>query len=145
MKSVKANISNFQHVDIEIEDAGVILLEMRSGAIGTMNYNVNAYKKNMEGSITLFGEKGTIKIGGQYLNTIEYQSIEGKNIEVNELGNPANDYGFYQGSMSNHDKVYENLLKAIDDADTQFASAYEGMKTVEIIERILEAASKNTP
>ncbi len=145
VKSVKANISNFQHVDIEIEDAGVILLEMRSGAIGTMNYNVNAYKKNMEGSITLFGEKGTIKIGGQYLNTIEYQSIEGQNIEVNELGNPANDYGFYQGSMSNHDKVYENLLKAIDDADTQFASAYEGMKTVEIIERILEAASKNTP
>jgi predicted dehydrogenase len=144
VKSVKANISNFQHYEIDIEDAGVILFEMTSGAIGTMNYNVNAYKKNMEGSITLFGEKGTIKIGGQYLNTIEYQSIEGQNIEVNELGNPANDYGFYQGSMSNHDKVYENLLIALDDSETQFASAYEGMKTVEIIDRIFEATSKNT-
>ena len=145
VKSVKATISNFQHDKINIEDAGLVLFEMASGAIGTMNYNVNAYKKNMEGSITLFGEKGTIKIGGQYLNTIEYQSIEGQHIDVNELGNPANDYGFYQGSMSNHDKVYENLLKALDDAETQFASAYEGMKTVEIIEMIFKAASINKP
>jgi len=141
VKSVKANISNFQHAKTDIEDAGVVLFEMNSGAIGTMNYNVNAYKKNMEGSITLFGEKGTIKIGGQYLNTIEYQSIEGQHIDVNEMGNLANDYGFYQGSMSNHDKVYENLLKAMDDSDSQFASAYDGMKTVEIIEMIFKAAS----
>jgi predicted dehydrogenase len=141
VKSVKANISNFQHAEIDIEDAGVVLFEMNSGAIGTMNYNVNAFKKNMEGSITLFGEKGTIKIGGQYLNTIEYQSIEGQHIDVNEMGNPANDYGFYQGSMSNHDKVYENLLKAIDDSDSQFANAYDGMKTVEIIDMIFKAAS----
>ena len=144
VKSVKANISNFQHAEIDIEDAGVVIFEMTSGAIGTMNYNVNAYKKNMEGSITLFGDKGTIKIGGQYLNTIEYQSIEGQLIDVNELGNPANDYGFYQGSMSNHDKVYENLLKAIEDSDSQFASAQDGMKTVEIIEMIFEAASQKT-
>jgi hypothetical protein len=141
VKSVKAKIYNFQHAEIDIEDAGVVLFEMNNGAIGTMNYNVNSYKKNMEGSITLFGEKGTIKIGGQYLNTIEYQSIEGEQIDVNELGNPANDYGFYQGSMSNHDKVYENLLKAIDDSDSQFASAHDGMKTVEIIEMIFKAAS----
>ena len=145
VKSVKATISNFQHDKIDIEDAGVVLFEMTSGAIGTMNYNVNTFKKNMEGSITLFGEKGTIKIGGQYLNTIEYQSIEGQHVDVNELGNPANDYGFYQGSMSNHDKVYENLLKAIDDADCQFASAHDGKKTVEIIDMIFEAATKNTP
>jgi predicted dehydrogenase len=144
VKSVKATISNFQHNKIDIEDAGVVLFEMSSGAIGTMNYNVNTFKKNMEGSITLFGEKGTIKIGGQYLNTIEYQSIEGQHIDLNEMGNPANDYGFYQGSMSNHDKVYENLLKAIDETDSQFASAHEGLKTVEIIEMIFEAASKNT-
>jgi len=141
VKSVKAKISNFQHAEIDIEDAGVVLFEMNNGAMGTMNYNVNSYKKNMEGSITLFGEKGTIKIGGQYLNTIEYQSIEGEQIDVNEFGNPANDYGFYQGSMSNHDKVYENLLKAIDDSDSQFASAHDGMKTVEIIEMIFKAAS----
>lgn len=144
VKSVKANISNFQHAEIDIEDTGVVLFEMNSGAIGTMNYNVNAFKKNMEGSITLFGDKGTIKIGGQYLNTIEYQSIEGQHIDLNELGNPANDYGFYQGSMSNHDKVYENLLKAIEESDNQLASADDGLKTVEIIEMIFEAASKNT-
>jgi predicted dehydrogenase len=145
VKSVKAIISNFQHAEIDIEDAGVVLFEMTNGAIGTLNYNVNAYKKNMEGSIILFGDKGTIKIGGQYLNTIEYQSIEGQQIDMNEIGNPANDYGFYQGSMSNHDKVYENLLKAIDDSDSQFASAHEGMKTVEIIEMIFEAASNYNP
>jgi hypothetical protein len=43
--------------------------------------------------------------------------------------------------MSNHDKVYENLLKAIDDSDSQFANAYDGMKTVEIIDMIFKAAS----
>ena len=55
------------------------------------------------------------------------------------IGNIANDYGFYQGSMSNHDKVYENLLIALDNPAHLFASAEEGLKTVEIIERIYAA------
>ncbi len=142
--AVDAYIQNYLHPEIEIEDTGVVLFKMKSGVIGTLNYNVNAFQKNMEGSFTLFGEKGTVKIGGQYLNTIEYQSLEGQQIHLNDLGNPSNDYGFYQGSMSNHDKVYSNLIAAIDDHESKFASAFEGMKSVEIIEMIYAAAVSNS-
>ena len=136
VKTVKAFARNFHHPTIEIEDTGIAILEMISGAIGTLNYTVNAFEKNMEGSFTLFGEKGTVKIGGQYLNTLEYQSIDGEKIEIEASGNESNHYGFYQGTMSNHDKVYENLIEALQNNNHDFASAQDGLKTVEIIEKI---------
>ena len=95
----------------------------------------------MEGSITLFAEKGTVKIGGQYLNTIEYQKLEGEELPNINISAKANDYGIYQGSMSNHDKVYENLIKAMQDEDHPFSNAYDGLKTVEVIERIYNSVS----
>ena len=61
---------------IEFEDTGVVILKFYNGAIGTINYTVNSYEKNMEGSLTILAEKGTVKIGGQYLNELEYQNIE---------------------------------------------------------------------
>ncbi len=140
VKSVKAITKNYEHPLIEIEDCGVVLLEMIGGAIGTLNYTVNSYNKNMEGSFSIFGEHGTVKIGGQYLNELEYQCIEGEPVKALAPGNVANNYGFYQGSMSNHHKVYENLVQAIKDPRYEFASAFEGMKTVEIIEKIYTAA-----
>ena len=139
--SVKTCTKNFAHTSIEFEDTGVVLFEMKTGAIGSLNYNVNSFNKNMEGSFTVFGEKGTIKIGGQYLNELEYCSVEGIYNPELPKGNPANGYGFYQGSMSNHDKVYENLIKALEDDNHEFASAEEGLKTVEIIERIYKTPS----
>lgn len=142
VKTVKSVLKNFEHRVLEIEDSGVVIIEMLNGAIGTLNFTVNSFKKNMEGSFTIFGEQGTVKIGGQYLNELEYQCISGGCIEALPAGNPANAYGFYQGSMSNHDKVYENLICALQDSNHEFASAFEGMKTVEIIEKIY--ASKLT-
>ena len=94
----------------------------------------------MEGSLTIFAEKVTVKIGGQYLNVLEYQNIEG--IEIKDLpeGNKANDYGQYQGSMSNHDKVYQNLANVLENNAPISANSFEGFKTVEIIEKIYKAA-----
>ena len=66
---------------IEFEDTGVVALEFYNGAIGTINYTVNSFGGNMEGSLTIFGEKGTVKIGGQYLNELEYQRIDNYKIE----------------------------------------------------------------
>jgi UDP-N-acetyl-2-amino-2-deoxyglucuronate dehydrogenase len=141
VKDVKAYLANYSHHNlIEFEDTGVVVLEFVSGAIGTINYTVNSYDKNMEGSLTLFGEKGTVKIGGQYLNELEYQEIEGYRIENLPKGNAANNYGTYVGSMSNHDKVYDNLIEVLQHNAAISTSAYEGLKTVEIIERIYKAA-----
>ena len=132
---------NFAHKNIiEFEDTGVVILEFKNGVLGTINYTVNSYQKNMEGSLTIFGEKGTVKIGGQYLNELEYQQIQDHDIPSLPVGNKANEYGFYQGSMSNHDKVYENLVEVLHNNAQMAASSYDGLKTVEIIEKIYAVA-----
>ena len=140
---VAAMMGNFAHQGIiEFEDTGVVILKFTNGAIGTINYTVNSFQKNMEGSLTIFGEKGTVKIGGQYLNELEYQNIEDYRIENLPEGNKANNYGNYTGSMSNHDKVYDNLIEVLTHNAAITTSSYEGMKTVEIIQKIYKAAHK---
>ena len=141
LKRAFAITSNFAHKDIiEFEDTGVVALEFYSGTIGTINYTVNSYNKNMEGSLTIFAEKGTVKIGGQYLNELEYQSIEGFEFTDLPKGNTANNYGTYVGSMSNHDKVYKNLIEVLQNGSAISTSSFEALKTVEIIEKIYNAA-----
>lgn len=141
IKNIQAYMGNFAHQGIiEFEDTGVVILEFYNGAIGAINYTVNSYQKNMEGSLTLFGEKGTVKIGGQYLNELEYQNIEGYKIENMPEGNKPNNYGNYVGSMSNHDKVYDNLIEVLQNNASITTNSFEGLKTVEIIEKIYKAA-----
>ena len=137
VKSAKGIGRNFAHQGvIEFEDAGVVILEFHNGAIGTINYTVNSFAGNMEGSLTIFGDKGTVKIGGQYLNELEYQRIENHKIENLPEGNKANSYGTYQGSMSNHDKVYENVIDVLQNGTSINTSSFEALKTVEIIDKI---------
>lgn len=141
VRNVQAYLGNFDHKGIiEFEDTGVVILEFQNGAIGSINYTVNSYQKNMEGSLTLFGDKGTVKIGGQYLNELEYQNIEGYKFENLPEGNKPNNYGNYVGSMSNHDKVYDNLIEVLQKNASITTNSFEGLKTVEIIEKIYKAA-----
>ena len=131
---------NFNHTDtIEFEDTGMVAIRFYNGILGTINYTVNSYRKNMEGSITIFGEKGTVKIGGQYLNELEYQQFE--DFEITDLppGNPPNNYGEYRGSMSNHDKVYANVADVLQNGSAIATNGFEGLKTVEIIDKIYRA------
>lgn len=143
VKNVEAMTKNFMHDQIiEFEDTGVALIEFFNGIIGTINYNVNSYGKNMEGSLTIFGEFGTVKIGGQYLNELEYQNIRDYKISNLPLGNPPNNYGQYVGSMSNHDKVYENVIEVLLNQGKIATNGFEGLKTVEIIDKIYNASKK---
>jgi UDP-N-acetyl-2-amino-2-deoxyglucuronate dehydrogenase len=141
VKRTYALTGNFAHKGIiEFEDTGVVALEFNNGCLGTINYTVNSYGKNMEGSLTIFGEKGTVKIGGQYLNELEYQNIQDFEFKNLPEGNKANNYGNYQGSMSNHDKIYENLVDVLTNNATISTNAFEGLKTIEIIEKIYTSA-----
>jgi UDP-N-acetyl-2-amino-2-deoxyglucuronate dehydrogenase len=144
IKKVEAITRNFNHKKIiEFEDSGVAVIEFYNGTIGTINYTVNSYLKNMEGSLTIFGELGTVKIGGQYLNELEYQNIKDFTIKDLPAGNPPNNYGQYVGSMSNHDKVYKNVVDVLQNKGTIGTNGFEGLKTVEIIDKIYMAAKRS--
>jgi predicted dehydrogenase len=143
IKRVEAITRNLNHEKIiEFEDTGVVIMEFYNGIIGTINYTVNSFEKNMEGSLTIFGEKGTVKIGGQYLNELEYQNIADFKITDLPEGNPPNNYGQYIGSMSNHDKVYENVIDVLVNNGSIGTNGFEGLKTVEIIDKIYSSAGR---
>lgn len=139
---VQAITGNYNHKGvIEFEDSGVVIGVFDNGALGSVNFSVNSYSKNMEGSLTLFCEHGTVKVGGQYLNELEYHCTNEQSLEDVPIVHKANDYGEYQGSMSNHDKVYENVVDVLRNGGTIGTTGYEGLKTVEIIEKIYAAST----
>jgi len=123
--------------DIDIEDNGVANLKFESGTLASITWTTCVFNKNYEGSILIVGEKGTIKIGGTYLNKIEFWDVENhpldENIEFNDL---PNNYGKYQGTSSNHDKVVASLVQEIRFGNVKNVEGYEGIKSVELIERI---------
>jgi UDP-N-acetyl-2-amino-2-deoxyglucuronate dehydrogenase len=144
VKAVNAYTANYHHKNIiEFEDTGVAVLKFNSGAMGTINYSVNSFRKNMEGSLTIVGEKGIVRIGGEYLNKLDYQNIENFVLEDLPLSNSPNDYGTYIGSMSNHDKVYQQMIDIVMNKKTVLTNELEGLKTVEIINKIYVAAKNN--
>jgi predicted dehydrogenase len=140
-KDVKAFSGNYLHKEvIDFEDTGVVILQFENNIIGTINYTVNSFKKNMEGSLTIFGEKGTVKIGGEYLNQLAYMETMEEMPLLLPAGSNANSYGTYAGSMSNHDKVYINLVEVLQGKTTMTAGSADGLRTVEMIEEIYTAA-----
>ncbi|HWK05455.1 MAG TPA: Gfo/Idh/MocA family oxidoreductase [Puia sp.] len=141
VREVVSFTDNFSHKGvIAFEDTGVACLRFEQGALGALHFSVNSYEKNMEGSVTIVAEKGTVKIGGQYLNVLEYRQVGQDSPEELPPGNPPNEYGAYQGSMSNHDKMYRHVVDVITKGIPNRFGGNEGLKTVEIIEKIYKAA-----
>lgn len=140
MLHIRGRIANENHPYTEVEDCGSFSMETQTGALVNFNFTTCSFEKNMEGSFTVFGEQGTVKIGGQYLNTIEYQCV--KDYVIPELSSyhKPNDYGKYQGSMSNHDKVIQNVIDTLRGTDTVMTNASEGKKVVELIEAMYQSA-----
>ena len=130
-------VNNFAHWhNTELEDTGSFVMKAANEAIVNFNFTTCAYQRNMEGSITIFAEKGTVKIGGQYLNTIEYQQLDGPVLPEINITAKSNDYGLYQGSMSNHDKVIKNVVDVLNHSCPIMTTAEEGREVVRIIEQM---------
>lgn len=141
IKNPKAIVKNFTHPQLQdFDDSGFAQFEFVNGGIGCINYSTSCWDKNMESSITVVGTKGSLKVGGQYMNEIEYCHI--KNYEMPELPatNPPNDYGPYKGSAANHHYVFENVLNTLKGKQKPTASSLDGLKVVGIIEKIYRAA-----
>ncbi len=134
---IQAKFNDFTHKhSTDFEDSGFISFKFVHGGMGSLNYSTAVWDKNLESSLTIIGEKGSVKVGGQYMDKVEYCHI--KDYEMPELAptNPANDYGHYKGSANNHHYVIENVVNTIKGRTTISTNALEGMKVVDIIERI---------
>ena len=141
IKEAQGWIHNYAHQhNTEVEDTGSFVLKATNNAIINFNFTTCAYERNMEGSITILAEKGTVKIGGQYLNTIEYQKTAAPTLPNINITAKANDYGLYQGSMSNHDKVIQNVVDVLHHNHAVMTSAKEGREVVKIIEQMYKGA-----
>lgn len=135
IKEAKGYIENRGHLGItQIEDTGVFSFITKSGVPGTLHYTTNSNKRNYEGSVTIFSEKATIKIGGAYLNCIEYQQPVLIKKQGLSKGNPENIYKGYTGSMNNHVGVYQEMLNLIAGRKNRIPNSYEALKSVEMIQ-----------
>jgi UDP-N-acetyl-2-amino-2-deoxyglucuronate dehydrogenase len=140
IKNIKATFADFNHANsTEFEDSGLVNFEFVNGGLGCINFSTSVWDTNMESSITVVGSKGSFKVGGQYMNEVEYCHII--NYEMPELAptNAPNDYGPFKGSAANHHYVIENVVNTLEGRDTITANALEGLKVVDIIERIYES------
>jgi UDP-N-acetyl-2-amino-2-deoxyglucuronate dehydrogenase len=134
---IQAKFNDFAHNGLtEFEDSGFINFRFVNGGMGCINYSTAVWDKNLESSLTIIGSKGSVKVGGQYMDKVEYCHI--KDYQMPELAptNPANDYGAYKGSANNHGYVIQNVTDTLKGKTTITTNALEGMKVVDIIERI---------
>jgi predicted dehydrogenase len=139
VKSVIAKMDTFTH-DIETEDTGMLIIRFKNGALGNVVYTTCTYNQNIEGSIGVFGTKGTVKIGGSYLNQLERWIVKGCPRPKLKEEITANNYGTYKGSASSHDKVIQNMVDIILKKKEDYTSGEEGIKTVAIIEAAQKSA-----
>jgi predicted dehydrogenase len=141
---INARFKDFNHTELtEFEDSGIVSFEFKKGGLGVLNYSTSIYDKNFESSVTVIAENGTIKIGGQYMNEVEYCHVKDYEMPVLPPTNPGNDYGAYKGSAQNHHYVIDNVINVLKNKGVEITTnAHEGYKVVDIIERLYQI--KNT-
>ena len=142
VKSVSASTATLSR-KIEVEESAVLQLRWHNGALGTMAVTMITYPKNLEGSITLLGEKGTVKIGGPTVNKIEHWTfadespddalIEKANTQTSQI------YGF------GHTPYYSNVLDCLQGKVKAMCDGLEGLKSLELLIAAYQSAdSGNT-
>ena len=140
---IQARFADFNHTDLtDFEDTGIVSFRFaEGGGMGTLSYSTSVWDKNLESSMLIIAENGSVKIGGQYMDKVEYCHIKDYDMPVLEPTNPGNDYGAYKGSAQNHHYVIRNVVNVLSSdnpSETITTNVLEGMKVVDIIERILK-------
>ncbi len=131
---------NFAHQDlIEFEDTIIALARFDTGVIGTLHFSINAFKENMEGSITVLGEKGSVILGGQYLNRLSYHNVQGLDVPVLLPEGPVNEYPGYKGTMNNHARVYDYFIESLKQGELRHKELSSSILTIDAIETINKA------
>lgn len=138
VSNIRSQMNNFNHEGLTQlkEDSGMVQFDFVNGGIGCINFSTSVWNKNLESSLTVIAENGSVKIGGQYMDKVEVCNV--KDYEMPELAptNPGNDYGAYKGSAANHHYVIENVVDVLKGRAPITVNALEGLKVVEMIERM---------
>lgn len=140
IEHIQAKFGDYAHERLtDFEDSGFVTFDFMKGGMGAVNYSTAVWDRNLESSLTVVAQHGSVKIGGQYMNDVEYCHV--KDYTMPELAptNPGNDYGSYKGSAQNHHLVIANVVDVLKRGGQITATAYEGVKVVGIIERIYAA------
>ena len=141
VESVMAKTSTLSR-KIEAEDTGMAVIKFRSGALGSIQVTMLTYPKNLEGSITILGEKGTVKIGGTAVNKVEHWEFadaddDDKLLEQADTA-PSSVYGF------GHEGYYRNVLSTLGGTTRPETDGRGGRKSLELILGIYESARTGT-
>lgn len=117
--------------DIEVEDTGVMSVRWRSGALGSVSVTMLTYPKNLEGSITIIGEKGTVRVGGVAVNEIQHWEFADKRPEDEKVKSASYEttsvYGF------GHPLYYDNVIKVLRGEAEPETDGREGLKSLEVL------------
>lgn len=139
VRNIKSIMHSYKKL-ASFADSGIATFEFGNNSIGCLNFSTAVWNKNFESSITIIAENGTVKIGGQYMDTIEYCDIKNYTLPQLQTTSTQNDYGSYKGSANNHHFIIDNVVDVLNDKASIATTADEGLKVVDIIERMYKAA-----
>lgn len=135
--NINSKLKDFSHQDFtEFEDSGIITFDFTNGGIGSFSFSTSVWQENLESSLTVIAENGSVKVGGQYMDRVEKCLI--KNYTMPQLSetNASNDYGTFKGSAQNHHFLYANIVEVLKNESSAQNTPEESIKVIEIIERI---------
>ncbi len=140
VQEIFAMTENYNHPYIETEDFGAAIVRFKNGSIGIIEGTANVYPRNLEETLSVFGEKGTVVLGGLAVNKIQTWKFEGEESHpFMDLPDPDTVYG------SGHITVFKDFARAIIDDREPFVNGEEGKKSVEIILGIYKSAREGVP
>ena len=129
-------------IKTEFDDSGIIDFNLENGAKGILNFTNAAYQTNVESSITIIGTKGNVKVGGQYMEKLEFVNTE-ENFEMPVFDHlsSANQYQFYSGSADKHDDFLKGVIDCIRNEKAPEIGLADELKVIHFIEQSLDAVN----
>jgi UDP-N-acetyl-2-amino-2-deoxyglucuronate dehydrogenase len=128
---IKSRFGNLSHQKLtEFDDSGLVHFGLEGGGMGSFQFSTAVWEKNLESSITVIGEKGTVRIGGQYMERVEYCRLEGGQSPPPPMDNDPD---------ANHKMLIENVINVLRGRGTRDIDPRDGLKVIDIIERMYKS------
>lgn len=141
---VMAYTDKLTHSYIDAEDLGMALVKFKNGGYGIVEGTTNIYPKNLEETLYLFGERGTVKAGGKSVNIIEEWRFgddkdNSEDVKAEYSETPPNVYGF------GHTPLYKDVIEAIKTDRSPYVDGYSGRRALELVLAIYKSAAESKP